>query len=143
MNYVTNFEEISAIKEQRAKGNNQKIMSQQLKSIDVRAKEVGLHLDKSLLENLSLVLNYGFQDQFEVQMEFSKLIFSANLNRSHLREPEELMIRKYSRQSEVEFTLFGIITQHQREKLEELEEKKELSKYKRSTNELYLSYKQC
>ena len=52
------------------------------------------------------------------------------MNRSFLREPEELVIRKYSRKTEVEFTLFGIITQHQREKIEELEEKKDYDSIK-------------
>jgi hypothetical protein len=65
------------------------------------------------------VLNYGFQDQLEIQMELDESIFSANLNRSFLREPEELIVRKYSRKTEVEFTLFGIITQHQRDEFEE------------------------
>ena len=138
--HITNFQEISAVREQleKAKQNtkdrNQKSKLQtQLKSmtnINKLATESGLQQDQSFLDDLSLVLTYGFQDQLEVQMEFVESIFSANLNRSYLREPEELVIRKYSRKTEIEFTLFGIITQHQREKLEELEENEDYESIK-------------
>lgn len=129
--HITNFQEISAVREQleKAKQNvkdrNQKSKLQtQLKSmtnINKLATESGLQQDQAFLDDLSLVLTYGFQDQLEIQMDLVESIFSANLNRSFLREPEELVIRKYSRKTEVEFTLFGIITQYQREKFEELE----------------------
>jgi hypothetical protein len=138
--HITNFQEILAVREQleKAKQNtkdrNQKSKLQtQLKSmtnINKLATESGLQQDQSFLDDLSLVLTYGFQDQLEVQMEFFESIFSANLNRSYLREPEELVIRKYSRKTEVEFTLFGIITQHQREKLDELEENEDYESIK-------------
>lgn len=138
--HITNFQEISAVREQlekakqNAKDRNQKSKLQaQLKSmtsINKLATESGLQQDQSFLDDLSLVLTYGFQDQLEVQMDLVGSIFSANLNRSFLREPEELVIRKYSRKTEVEFTLFGIITQHQREKIEELEEKKDYDSIK-------------
>ncbi len=138
--HITNFQEISAVREQleKAKQNtkdrNQKNKLQtQLKSmtnINKLATESGLQQDQGFLDDLSFVLTYGFQDQLEVQMEFVESIFSANLNRSYLREPEELVIRKYSRKTEVEFTLFGIITQHQREKLEELEENEDYESIK-------------
>lgn len=130
--HLTNFQEISAVREQleKAKQNtkdrNQKSKLQtQLKSmtnISKLAAESGLQQDQKFLDDLSLVLTYGFQDQLEVQMELVESIFSANLNRSFLREPEELVIRKYSRKTEVEFTLFGIVTQYQREEAEELKE---------------------
>lgn len=138
--HITNFQEISAVREQleKAKKNtkdrNQKSKLQtQLKSmtnINKLATESGLQQDQGFLDDLSLVLTYGFQDQLEVQMEFVESIFSANLNRSYLREPEELVIRKYSRKTEVEFTLFGIITQHQRENLDELEENEDYESIK-------------
>lgn len=140
--HITNFQEISAVREQleKAKQNtkdrNQKNKLQtQLKSmtntnINKLATESGLQQDQGFLDDLSFVLTYGFQDQLEVQMEFVESIFSANLNRLCLREPEELVIRKYSRKTEVEFTLFGIITQHQREKLDELEENEDYQSIK-------------
>lgn len=131
LTHITNFEEITAVREQLEKAkqnNNDRSQRGQLQTklksmtdISKLAKESGMQMDQSFLNDLSLVLNYGFQDQLEVQMDHLESIFSANLNRCFLREPEELVIRKYSRKTEVEFTLFGTITQYQREKLEELE----------------------
>lgn len=133
--HVTNYKEISAVKEQLEKAkqstndrNNISKLQAQFKSltnINKLAADSGLQQDQKFLDDLALLLAYGFQDQLEVQMNNDGKIFSANLNRSFLREPEELVIRKYSRQTEVEFTLFGIVTQYQREKLEDPEEKEE------------------
>lgn len=133
--HITNFQQISEVKsqlekaKQNTKDKNQKSKLQtKLKSmanINKIATESGLQQDQGFLDDLSLVLTYGFQDQFEVQMGCGDSIFSANINRNFLREPEELVIRKYSRKTEVEFTLFGIITQYQREQLENLEEMEE------------------
>lgn len=133
--HVTNFKEITAVREQFEKAkqsakdkNHRNLLQTQfntLTNINKLATESGLQQDQKFLDDLALLLAYGFQDQLEVQMNNAGNIFSANLNRSFLREPEELVIRKYSRQTEVEFTLFGIVTQYQREKLEDLKEKDE------------------
>lgn len=133
--HVTNFKEIAAVREQLEKAkqsthdrNGKSKLQAQFKSltnINKLAAESGLQHDQKFLDDLALLLAYGFQDQLEVQMNNDGKIFSANLNRSFLREPQELVIRKYSRQTEVEFTLFGIVTQYQREKLEHLEDKEE------------------
>lgn len=120
--HVTNFKEISVVKEQlekakqSTKDRNKKCQLQTqfkaLTNINKLAAEAGLQQDQGFLDDLALLLSYGFQDQLEVQMNLEGRIFSANLNRSFLRESEELVIRKYSRQTEVAFTLFGIVTQH-------------------------------
>lgn len=138
--HVTNFKEISIIKEelarakQEAKDRCKKIQLQKhlnsLKNLNELAKESGLQNDQGYLDDLALLLSYGFQDQLEVQMNLEDRIFSANLNRSFLRESVDLVIRKYSRQTEVNFTLFGIVTQHQREKLEALKEKEDFGSIK-------------
>ncbi|MDE2797586.1 MAG: hypothetical protein OXI94_02850 [Gemmatimonadota bacterium] len=82
-----------------------------LTDIKKLAKEQGLYLDPKLLKNLVLVLDYGFQDQFEVQMPIKPYTFSANIKREYLRENEHLLIRKYSRLAEKEFVLVGTIAQ--------------------------------
>lgn len=145
--HITNFKEISEVRvqlekaRQNTKDRNQKSKLQtkikSMNNINKLATESGLQQDQSFLDDLSLVLTYGFQDQLEVQMDLVESIFSANLNRSFLREPVELVIRKYSRKTEVEFTLFGIITQHQREKLEVLEEKQEYDSIKEALMNLF------
>ena len=145
--HVTSFKEISKVKEQleKAKQNTKdrnqknKLQSQfkSLTNINKLAKESGLQQDQKLLDDLALLLTYGFQDQLEVQMNLKEKIFSANLNRSFLRESEDLVIRKYSRQTEVKFTLFGIVTQWQREKLKDLEKKEDFDSIKEALMNLF------
>lgn len=145
--HVTNFKEISAVKEklekakQNTKDRNKKSQLQtqfeSLTNINKLATESGLQQDQKFLDDLALLLTYGFQDQLEVQMKLEDRIFSANLNRSFLRESEALVIRKYSRQTEVDFTLFGIVTQHQRETLEELEESADYDSLKEALMDLF------
>lgn len=135
--HVTNFKEMSAVKKQleevkqNTKNKNEKNKVQaQIKSMSNLSKlatESGLQNDQEFLNDLSMLLSYGFQDQLEVQMTLEDTVFSSNLNRSFLREPEDLVIRKYSRKTEVKFTLFGIITQYQSEEIKssETEEKED------------------
>ncbi|MEQ3438918.1 DUF6414 family protein [Stenotrophomonas maltophilia] len=119
MAHVTNFEEISAADRQlgelRRAGKGGPKLQAELKSlmnVDRIAKNSGLYQDKKFLDDLALLLEYGFQDQLEIQMNVGENIFSSNLNRLFLRESEDLLVRKYSRRTEVEFTLFGIVTQY-------------------------------
>lgn len=115
MAHVTNFEEISAADRQlgelRRAGKGGPKLQAELKSlmnVDRIAKNSGLYQDKKFLDDLALLLEYGFQDQLEIQMNVGENIFSSNLNRLFLRESEDLLVRKYSRRTEVEFTLLGL-----------------------------------
>ncbi|WBX78367.1 hypothetical protein PG911_08915 [Tenacibaculum ovolyticum] len=79
-------------------------------------KENGLQLDEEYVKNLAYILDYGYNQQFEVQMpirttEDSYHLFSAQLKRENLKDDEYSIIKKYSRESEKKFTLFGILTQ--------------------------------
>ncbi|MGE4192452.1 MAG: hypothetical protein AB7E51_03615 [Pseudodesulfovibrio sp.] len=115
--YVTNFAAISASEEQLQNNSmiNQKGKKKQKRNQNVTlknaAKEKGLFLDPNYLTKLETILDYGFQDQFEVQMSLGDLLVSSNLNRDFLRENESILTKKYGRKTEIDFTLFGIITQ--------------------------------
>ena len=125
LTYVTNYENIKLVKAelsrvQKGKDERDKISVlnaeiKRISDIDKLSIEQGLNFDKQLLDDLGFLLEYGLGGQLEVQMNLSNHIASANLNRKFLREPEDLVIRKYSRQTEVQFTLFGIITQYEKE----------------------------
>lgn len=132
--YVTTHQEMN---EQKAKADEQirqikdrnqravaKNKAKNAVNIDKLAKELGLNLDQKLLEKLAFLLEYGYKDQFELQMPINlndgvggKLIFSAVLNRSILEEEVDILIKRFSRLSEKQFTLFGMITQHERDSL--------------------------
>lgn len=82
------------------------------------AKEKGLHFDPEYLKSLSFILDYGYHKQFEAQMPITDAnhtfhLFSAQLIRENLKDSEYNIIKKYSRESEKEFKLFGIPTQVQ------------------------------
>ncbi|MBU3013935.1 hypothetical protein KO488_04135 [Poseidonibacter lekithochrous] len=68
-------------------------------------------LDDEFIKDLTYLIKYGYKEQFEIQMNFKNKYISSNLKREYLREDEELLIRKYSRFTEIEFTLLGIVTQ--------------------------------
>jgi hypothetical protein len=85
----------------------------------------GLNLDDDYLKNMEYLIQYGYHRQFEVQLPLSNSdkvsLFSAQLNRDNLKESENNIVKKYSRESEKEFTLFGIVTQKMtKEKKEEM-----------------------
>lgn len=123
--HVTKHKEISEINEQldsmiksgKSKQEIQKIKNnfKNILDLDSLAKATNLQHDQAFLNDLSLLFDYGFQDQLEIQMKLDGAIISANLKRECLREEEKLVIRKYSRHTEVEFVLFGVITQCKRE----------------------------
>lgn len=128
LTYVTAFEDIEALESEiveAKKNKNDKSRVSELiadlkilKDIDRLAIESGLNYDNKFLQNLNFLLEYGLKDQFEVEMKLPNRVVSANLNREFLRGSEDLLIRKYSRETEVEFILFGIVTQYEKEQLE-------------------------
>ncbi len=131
--YITNFEELEGVRQQMetlagsTNDRNRKVQLRQklksLGSIENFAKSKGLRLDVDFLKKLRFLLNYGFQDQFEVQMTTGGYTFSANLKREHLREDEHMLVRKYSRFPEKPFVLFGTIAQSPNEPVDSDDEK--------------------
>ena len=75
------------------------------------AKAQGLYMDPKYLDNLGLLLNYAFEDNFEIQQEIGPYSVSAILRREYFREPPDLTVKKYSRFSAKELVLFGTVTQ--------------------------------
>lgn len=146
---MSNYQEIDSFNKQIEKViSNTKDLNQKSKikreakskiSIEMLSKESGLQQNPEFLENLISILKYGFQDQLEIQMDLSGFYFSANLKRDSLRENESLIIRKYSRQTEIDFILFGIVTQYQRSNLGNVNEKTELKSMKEAIMKLVSS----
>ncbi len=77
----------------------------------IKAKKNGLHYNETILESLSSLIQYGYQNQLEIRQDVDKVSFSSLLKRDYLRENEDILIRKYSRKTEKELVIFGIITQ--------------------------------
>lgn len=131
--------QIEQVKDQIKDRNKRSQLAQQVNAktnVKKLAKESGLQHDPAFLESLSFLFNYGFQDQLEVQVKLNNSIVSANLKRSELREDENLIIRKYSRQTEVEFVLFGFITQYQNTGVEDVQNQNEAPNVKEAIRNL-------
>ena len=121
LTHITNFSKIEEVHQQlekvgeSIKDRNQKARFRQkqkgLTNVEKLAKDQGLNLNADFLKDLAFVLNYGFQDQFIVQMPIGPYTFSADCKRADLREDEHSLIRKYSRFAEKEFVIIGTITQ--------------------------------
>ncbi len=78
-----------------------------------RLKEEGLTIDKSLQEQVKKLVAFGYKDTIE--MTFSSpdtsLIYSTSLNRSFLKDSEDIFISRYSGSPEKIFTIVGIVSQ--------------------------------
>ncbi|AXX96065.1 DUF6414 family protein [Arcobacter ellisii] len=91
---------------------NQEIKRLRKKENIIKLAETNnLRRDDDFLKNLSLITNYGFSEDFEIQQKVNNFLFTSTLNRENLRESEKSLIKKYSRQSEKEIVILGIITQ--------------------------------
>ena len=127
LTYVTNVESFTQIQQNQDQQNltpsgslkgdkNRQARARQQQqvleaSLRASAKTQNLYMDPALLKHLKYLLQYGFQDNFEVRMQTSGYSFSANLKREYIRENEQLFVTKYSRFSEKEFVLFGTVAQ--------------------------------
>lgn len=85
----------------------------QIKDSDIKEymKKSGLSFDKKLSESLIELYNFSNKNLFEIEMEVEGFKFTAQLNEKYLREKKEELMYKLSMSTEVELTLFGIVTQ--------------------------------
>ena len=76
-------------------------------------QENGLHIAEEDIKHMVNIMEYGFHGELEFRVLPDKLPFqfSAILNREYLRDSEIQFISKYSRQTEYDFTMIGIVTQ--------------------------------
>jgi len=75
------------------------------------AKQHGLYQDPKFLKHLAMVMEFGFSGQLEVQQRVGERFFSSCLKRECLREADDLVIRKYSRMTERNLVVLGVVTQ--------------------------------
>lgn len=76
-------------------------------------QENGLHIAEEDIKHMVNIMEYGFHGELEFRVLPDELPFqfSAILNREYLRDSETQFISKYSRQTEYDFTMIGIVTQ--------------------------------
>lgn len=85
------------------------------KKIETELKKFDSGLSDEFLFNLEFTIKELYKDQltFQILIEDNGInkLFSAPLNRDYLKESITMLMHKYSRETEKEFTLFGFITQ--------------------------------
>lgn len=107
-------ETINDIKDPNQRAKAKGILNSKINYNEI-AKQKGLQLDKEYVEKLKYLINFGYNEQFELllplsdESEFS--LFSGILKRELFTESELNIIKKYSRETEKEFSIFGILTQ--------------------------------
>ncbi|MDF7776791.1 hypothetical protein P1X14_16160 [Sphingomonas sp. AOB5] len=79
-----------------------------------KASEIGLQMHQKVADAAATLLDFGFQGLLEAHVNGPHGLFSAPLKRQFLREPEEMLVHKYSRVTEIDFTILGLITQRGR-----------------------------
>ena len=117
---VVNFSRIAVIKQlmeeqiEATNDRNEKArIKQRMKSLinEECAKNPATKLDEDYIKDLETVLEYGFRDQFVIQITVGSYIFSAECDPADLREKKDLLIRRFSRFPETEFVIIGTISQ--------------------------------
>lgn len=106
---------LSKVKDRNGVQKLNKIL-EKIPSVANYAIERGLMIDREFLSNLAHLIEYGYAGIFEIQIPIQSSrgdthVFSSVINREMLREDERSLMHKYSRESEKEITVFGILTQ--------------------------------
>ncbi len=106
--------ELALLKQQtpdRNKKSKLETEHKKLANLKKLAKEQGLYQDQIFLDNLGLLTKYGFSEQFEITQSKGEAFFTSCLKREFLRESEDILVKKYSRKTEKEAVILGIISQ--------------------------------
>ena len=81
------------------------------KELDKVTKNIKDREKKALLDQLTYVLTFGYKGQFGVRLPLDNILVSTVLNKEYLKENNNALIFKYSRRTEVDFSIIGTITQ--------------------------------
>ncbi|MDY4299412.1 hypothetical protein SO486_05300 [Pseudomonas salmasensis] len=68
--------------------------------------------EKIHYKHLSTILAHGFKSRLDISMQLSDCVVSADLKRKCLKDDEDFTFKTYSRVSNVELVILGIITQY-------------------------------
>lgn len=109
---------VSQTKDREHKNKQNQLVNRAKKLLDEELLRQGLIIDDNARKNILKILEYGYRNNYEVRMSMdeSDTLFTAVINQNYLKEPEEVVVSKYSRMSERVFTIVGVVTQSGNEK---------------------------
>jgi len=115
---VTNFNTsasklLTTTKDRNQKAKIQNIRQHANKVLTSFLLEHGLNIAEEDKKHMVNLLEYGYHGELEFRISPADLPFqfSAILNREYLRDSETQFVSKYSRKTEYDFTMIGIVTQ--------------------------------
>lgn len=88
----------------------QKVIQQKWREM---LESAGLRLEDEKINSLITLLRFSFRGQlaFRIIQSYSGVVALANLNKTYLRDPMDILIPRFSRKTERELSLVGIVTQ--------------------------------
>ena len=88
----------------------QKVIQQKWQNM---LEEAGLRLEDEKINKLITLLKFSFRGEmaFRIIQPSSQIVALANLNKEYLRDAIEILISRFSRKTEANLSLIGIITQ--------------------------------
>ena len=113
-NALRSFKSEGVQTKDREQKNKQRLAAKNVeKLIEEHLRSQGLLIDENSRDNIHKILSFGYRNCYEVRMSMdnSPTLYSAVINQEFLKEPETSLISKYSRLSEKEFTLIGVVSQ--------------------------------
>lgn len=111
---------IESTKDREEKNKKRQQLKLAKKQFDEELVKQGMIIDEEVRNNLLKVLNFGYSNIYVVRMVLkdSPTLYTAIINQDYLKESEQILISKFSRLSEKEFTIVGIVTQSGNSKAE-------------------------
>lgn len=111
---------IESTKDREEKNKKRQQLKLAKKQFDEELIKQGMIIDEEVRNNLLKVLNFGYSNIYVVRMVLkdSPTLYTAIINQDYLKESEQILISKFSRLSEKEFTIVGIVTQSGNSKAE-------------------------
>ena len=71
----------------------------------------GLRIDEKLLKSVRKIISFGLNEVLEASVVTHNHLFTAPLKREFLRETADMILYKFSRVTQLKFTLLGMVTQ--------------------------------
>lgn len=75
------------------------------------AAQAGMQFDKKFMDSATKLLKFGYNGLIEASISLNQKNFSAPIKREFLRDNEEMILHKFSRYTQRDFSMLGVITQ--------------------------------
>lgn len=104
---------IDGTKDREQKNKRMQHLNLAKRQFDEELVKQGMIINEDTRNNLLKVLRFGYSNIYVVRMviEGSPTLYTAIINQEYLKESEQILISKFSRLSEKEFSIVGVVTQ--------------------------------